>query len=387
MNEETNIALDGISDITLEVNPTAIEDLCSQWESQVASIDLESIDAQSVYSSLMDSGVGTSYFPSLDNALLTVENAIVSTSNIIKSATQSQTEVDDRYSQNATNYGGGGSGGGGNGGGSSPTSDSLPTDSNLTDDSLVPGETIIPDMSTSVDNTGADLGINDEFVSSVLELDPDAYQQFMLALDNISKDELLMYLADEGYSSNLKKVLLESPKISEDLKKIISEMDENELQVTLQSIFANKDIISDFSKNIIYNYTQALKQNLMLQNVNKGYVETFFDQVEDFYKITQSLVESENIQETLLSIYEGNYEAGTISDDQVLFYRSVIDGICESNNILYEDLLTNKSNAQLLKNSLGDINNSLVYCKLINKMGPDTSNLLFENVIKDGVIE
>lgn len=372
-------ALSDLSDVTLEVEPDNINDICAKWESEVMAVDISSVDIAGTFSPLTNAGVGTSYIPSLENAFKRAETMILSVSATIKAAAEEQAGVDEQYQgQDQGNVGSYYSSGGGSyysGGGSSSggSTSGVPTI-----------EPLEPNPDTSVDNTDQDITVNTDFVSKINQLDAESYIEFMTVLGSISKGKLLSYITDVNCASDLKKALLETPNLDNDLKQAILQMDEKELQVTLQSILTDENVMTDISKSIIYSYTESLSQNTNIDVLKVSKEMQFFNTVDDLFNSVSTLIKSENLQENLLVIYDGSSDVNTISEESANFIRIAVDKICESKNVKYEEMLTDSANLNTLKSSLTDLSKGLSYFRTVNTMGSEAAQLLFKNVIKEG---
>lgn len=360
---------DDLSDVTLEVDTSNLKSVCQEWESKITSIDLSSIDVTSIFAPLTNSSIGTAYIPSLKTALDKVESMILSTSRAIKEAANSQEEVDDQYKKRNKSY-------------SDYSDDGKKDDKKDDDKDDDKNDDKQNEDEETKDNDKEDLKVNTDFVSRIEKLDSDSYISFMTALGSISNGELLAYVVDTKYASKLKQALLSSPNISEDLKKIISEMDENELQVTLQSILTNEKILSDYSKSIIYTYTEELAKSTNIDVLKVSKEAQFFNNVDDFFNTIDALVKSDNLQDNLLTIYDGSSPVTSLSEESTNFVRIAVDKLSEKENVKYDELLTNKAHLNTIKESLTDLSKSLAYFRTVNTMGIEAAQLLLSNALK-----
>ena len=388
---------------TLMVNVDAIKQASTEWESAFKGSGLSDIDVESTYASLVGEGVGTSYIPSLKKALAKVESSVLATIKTLSTLATTQESTDNRWKNNNgsgagsySNTGSGSSSGSSSGASSGAGSSSGESGSFGSSDT---DATAAADSLTDIFSND-DLKVNQELVDKFNELDTDTFGDIMTSLGSIADEQLLSYLVDPNEATKLKKYLLEEVNLPDDLKKIVSEMDENELQLTLVSILTDESNISDTTKNIIYNYTEELskKTNLDINELSKF----FFYSVDDFSKIVDSAMKSDSMQEILLKMYEGNdvtsstlgdyfnitgenaelaSAVGDNSDLSIAFVRSSIDEICKKNNIDYETLLTDPSKASLLKDELASISKGLSYFKAVDGLGTEASDLLFKSFI------
>ncbi len=364
MNDNNNTDLNAadLSDVTLELKPDNINDICNTWEISVKEAGLESIDVRSIYKPLVDNGVGISYFECLHNSFEAVNNLMLSTINTIKQTSEEQVDISNQFTDNydnQKNYGNYG----GYGGSSYGSEDSGSNNTNIE----VPVNNVPQDKVT----------INKDFVDKINKLDNNSYISFMTALSSISKDKLLDLIVDKSSASILKKSLLESPNLSDDLKEIISKLDENELQVTLQSILTDNVNLTDLSKEIIYNYTESLAQSTNLDILKVTKETQFFKNVDELFNKMNELSNKSNANEELLNIYDGSSDNENITD----FVRVAIDTLAKKNNIDYENLLTNETYNTKIKDELRNLSKSLAYFKTINKFGTDAAELIYKTIL------
>lgn len=356
-----------LSDVNLEISPNDIKDVCSQWKSKLASIDLSSIDVESTFDSLVSVGVATSYIPSLKLALSKGEKSTLAAINMVNYAAEEQDGLDQQYNnrQNGGFRNGALNSGGGGGGGDSTSSfeNAIPA---ALGDELAIEDTV----------TEEELVINDEFVEDIKKLDSKSYIELMKYLGK-ADGGLLPYLVDTEYATKLKEYLLASPNLTEDLKKKIMEMDENELQVTLLSIVTDESAISDISKSIIFKYTELLSSKEGLEGFKQS--DLFLQNVDKLDEILEATYTSNNIQESLLKIYDGDIKE--IDENLIQFLRSAVDEFCESKNIDYESLLTDSSKSGEIKEYLTDLSKTLSYFKAVNSLGSEAAEMLYSSLI------
>ena len=373
-----------LSDVTLEVHPDNLSDVCKEWEAKILSIDLSSIKVTTTFAPLTGAGVAASYIPSLETALSKAENTLLSISKTIKSAADQHSGVEQPTGSGSGGYNGGSNYYGGNGNNNGDgTSSETPTGGSDYQFEIPTVITTTP--TTTVEPPTKDVTINTEFVSKVSELDTESYVKFMTVLGTIANGNLLGYISDVNLAPNLKKAILESPYLDSDLKEILSKMDENEVQVTLQSILTDKDAISDTSKCIIYKYTQSLSKDTNIDILKVSKEIQFFNQVDDLFNTLSSVIVKENLQQNLLSIYDGDVDS-QISAESIEFVRTSIDYLAELNNVSYEELLINKDYSDLIKNEFEELTKALSYFRTVNTMGTEASQLIYANVMKDNGI-
>lgn len=371
MNDDnkTDFSVADLSDVTLEIKPDNINDICNVWESSIKEADLNSIDVRTIYKPLIDNEVGVSYFECLHNSFEAVNNLIFSTSSTIKQSLEQQVDVGNSYSNyygSENNYGNN-YGYNGNSNSNSNNNTNVGVNGNNNTNVDIP-----------VDNVSNDkIKINQEFIDKINSLDANSYITFMTALASISKDNLLELIAKESNASLLKKALLESPNLNADLKKIISKMDENEVQVTLQSILIDKVNLSDTSKQIIYKYTESLGNSTNLDILKVTKEEQFYKNVDELLEKTSELANKENVKEELLKIYDGECE----NENTINFARIIVDEIAKKNDTSYEELLTNDTYSGKIKEELNNLSKSLAYFKTVNKFGTEAAGLIYKTAL------
>ena len=347
-----------LSDKTLELKPNNLSEICSQWESKVFNIDISSIDVVSVFSPLTNAGIGTSYIPSLKKALENADSLVLSANQSIKETIEEQVATDEKYSREEKSRGTRrSSGGGGAGGGTSENS------------------------GTTVNNSNKKVEINKDFIEKVNSLDDEKYIQFMTILGAATNGNLLQYLVDENSASKLKELLLASPNIDAELKEMILNMDENELQVTLQHMFTDQSVISDISKSVIYKYTESLASESNVDMIKATTTAQFYNNVDELYEDVNSLKEKTDLQENAAAIYDGEVD-DSLSSNSVKFIRTAIDEIAASNNMTADELLTNTANSEKLKDGLSSLSKDLSFFRTVNTMGDEAAEVIYSGLIK-----
>ena len=371
-----------LSDVTLELQPDSLSDVCKEWESKILSIDLSSIKVTSTYAPLTGEGVASSYIPSLETALTKAENTLLSISKTIKAAADQHNGVENPNGNNGNNYYNGGNGNYSNGGSNNETP-SGNDDYQFEIPKVITSTTTTTTKPTEEEETPQkEITINTEFTSKISDLDTNSYIKFMTVIGTIANGNLLGYISDEKLASKLKKALLDSPNLDSDLRTMVSSMDENEIQVTLQSILTDKDAIPDASKHIIYEYTEALSKDTNIDVLKVSKEIQFYNQVDDLFNTVSSIIEKDNLQQNLFALYDGDVDA-EISTESIDFIRVTVDYLANVNNVDYEELLTNKDYEDLLKNELEDLTKALSYFRTVNTMGTEASQLLYDNIMKE----
>ena len=365
-----------LSDETLEIHPNNLNDVCQQWEKSVVQADLSSINVEGAFSPLTSAGVGVSYIPTLATALKKIETSLLSASKMISSAVEEQVGVDDTYNNRVTggnSYSGGNQGGrnSGNGGNNLPSGGNNPTGGG--DDK--------PPTEPPTDDPKKKIKINKNFINKINTLDSDSYIAFITALGSILKGNMSDYLTDEDKAGKLKKKILESPNIDADLKKIISEMDENEIQITLKSLITEKTKFSDVTKEIIYNYTEELVQSSLGLTPMISKNSEFLKQVDVIFDTLQSTIKRSDNMETLLKIYDGDVPQDS-KKETADFVRSAFDTMAKKLNVNTSDFFTNNSYNGIVIDQMKDLSKSLGFLKMTNNcLGEEQSLKIFDSIM------
>lgn len=344
-------ALD-LSDITLSIDFEQLDSICNTWASKVQSLDISAIDVVGTFSPLTTVGVAVGYIPSLKNALQKAEELVLTTTKTLLITTDEQKTTDTEITQKNTTTSNGGNYYAGSSGGTHESGENRVTHK----------------PSTDVDNTKEKVDINTAFKNEVSKLDRNSFIGLMAALSNITSN-FVQYLTNTDYATELKKSLLASPNLTDDLKKKILEMNGEEIQVTLMSILKEQKI-SLFSKDIITIYLNN-KDNLYNQN-------KFFDDVSTFKKVIDDLIKEDNLSEEMLKIYDGD---SSIEDEKRDFVKTIVDKLSNDNSMSYEELLSSENNDDIRTN-LGYLSKDLSYYEVVNKLDTATRNTIINESLK-----
>lgn len=367
----TDSTASNLSDTTLEINPTGIDDVCSFWNQKIASENIESINVESAFEALTSQGVATAYIPSLKNALSQVTILATKISSTIENAKNEQVSVDEaaknkNESTDTSSYtparGSGGSSGGYSGGGA--------TSSNA---------------SSSVNNNDKNIEINTDVVKALNNMDYANYDVFLKGLTSIISGNatLEVYLQDERYADVLKEKLSNITGLSSDIKQVIASMDPKTLQLTLQNWYTDTSVVTDTTKSVVYNYTEALAKNSntsineFIKKSGKDVVSSF----EDAHDTIDKMIKTGTVQEELLNIYDGN----NISDKKettVVLVRNIIDEVAKKNNTSSEIMLTDANKSENLKTEMTKISRSLAYVKSLNSLSSANIANALESILK-----
>lgn len=351
-NSEDNVNLNSLSDKEIFLDFISISSLCSSWKSQINSLNLTSERvSSSALKYFSDNGILENYIVCLSTA---VNSLIMSVNNIINSietSSDSQFATDSSYSKysgtKSSNYSTNSAGSSYNGANTDVNNNEL-------------------DLSINTDSLVENLTSKDSILMSIL-------------ISNILKDgDLNSLLDDENKLSELKKVILDSVNINDELKEVISEMDIEVFKKFLKSM-ADKgslNTVSDDSISFLHNYLVKISsinnisydslindpsnESLLYNNVNY-----FNDAVNYLDSISNDNVET--IKENLFDIYDGN-AISDVNQNRVDAVRNIIDVLSENNNVSYENLISGN-----IKNSLLSVTSAKDFFGLFSKF--DSENI------------
>lgn len=351
---------DSLSDFTIVID-SSLEDICNEWQQKLESIDLESVNVESIFSSLIDCGVLTSYIPSLDVAIKQVTSLVRSIDSLVENMVLEQFNIDlnndddkknaqkkfDNYQLNNKN------------------------DSSVVNDSNTSIDGIITEDST-VDNSNLNLEINKEVLSAINSLDFQEFGLLMKCLANIAQNgtSLNTYLDNTEYADDLKKMLLENVNVPSTIKEVISEMDSKALQQTLRQFFLEDYSFSDTSKEILCEQVQKVADFKGITTDKLLSTDNVVDLLNDVKNISGNIDKvalSDDVQGNLLSIYDGNNLAD-MDENSIDVMRKVIEKIAERKNLNSEELLTNSANKSYVESEMSDVSRAYSFFKTLGAM-------------------
>lgn len=390
----TDSTASNLSDTTLEINPTGIDDVCSFWNQKIASENIESINVESAFEALTSQGVATAYIPSLKNALSQVTTLATKISSTIENAKNEQVSVDEaaknkNESTDTSSYtparSSGGSSGSKGSSGSSSSGSRGDSSSRSSGGYSGGGATSSSNASSSVNNNDKNIEINTDAVKALNNMDYANYDVFLKGLTSIISGNatLEVYLQDEKYADVLKEKLSNITGLSSDIKQVIASMDPKTLQLTLQNWYTDTSVVTDTTKSVVYNYTEALAKNSntsineFIKKSGKDVVSSF----EDAHDTIDKMIKTGTVQEELLNIYDGN----NISDKKettVVLVRNIIDEVAKKNNTSSEIMLTDANKSENLKTEMTKISRSLAYVKSLNSLSSANIANALESILK-----
>lgn len=355
-----------LSDVTLEINIDEMNDICDALKQKIAAIDINSINVTEVFSALNNSGIAVSYITSLNNSLNQATNTILSVSNMIKESIDEQMIVDDSYDKSVN------------------AEDNDIASSSNSNSSNSSNSQINIDETTSANNNSTDLHINNDLIIGLENLDLINFFSVMSTLKNISTDSISLdsYLTNENYSKYLKEIILSS-NISEDLKNIVFNLDAKTIQITLKEFFYNnKNVFTNVSKSITYHYLNAIANSkgiTLNEFINNNYTNDVLLELDDASTKLENAILDDNLQTTLLSIYDGN--TTDISNYSIEFIKKSVDVVASKNNISVETLLNSENYKNMLNDEFVEISKATSMINNIGLIEPETSKQIVANLL------
>ena len=349
-----------LSDVDLSLNTSSLGDASNDWNKSVVDTNIGSIDVAGSFSALTQNGIGVGYISSLENALKKSDKLAINISKLIITTAADQEAADNSGAKESSEttyatYAGTRSSGGGGGTYSGTTSGPVSTGS------------------YDEDNKDKDVDIKKEDETETVELTEGDQVNIIKEFQSIFNGELYDYLFETSNATKIKEKLLSSPNISEDLKKKISQMDENEIQVNLKSIYVSGAMVSDFSKVIITIFDNDMKNNLTN--------ETALNSSGSLKSVYSFLAKQSNFQEGLSEIYHGSSKIEKVDDSVIAFTRNFIDTVATASNTTYDDILTNSKYKETLLSEIQDLSNTFSVIEGAKTLGGDTASKLYSSII------
>ncbi len=367
MDNDDNI--EELSEETLVVKSDGINDVCSSWSSSISSLNLGSINVAGTFAPLTENGIATGLIPSLAEAIKKLESSSQEISGTITSLVEEQQDIDTRGESDASNRTTFNTTGGGGTRGSNSTVETSydETENNeLVEDFKNENENVEMDDEEAIGAAASLEKLRTEFDNEITKLDDDSQIGFINDLINISGRSLSELLYDEKYSQYLKEKVLNSVYLTDDLKNIISQMDENEVQVCIKNMLTNGDAITDFSKIVLTVFESSLNSN------TSDYLSS---QKADELFSSLSNISEDKVQEGLSNLYMGNVD-DSVSNEVIYFTRNYIDVLATAENTTSEDILSNSKYKEILDVCTKDLKKTFSYLKASNGLGQEVSKNL-----------
>ena len=348
------------SDTTLVVDSTALADVCTEWKAKISSVDLSSIDINGTFSALIDCGIGSNYFSSLKTALERSDKLANNIVKLIALSASEQTEEDNKSAALASNN----------------------TYGQASYERTGSGESAVSRVSSSnvgnyqvtTDNNEKDANIENDNETQKIELDTSEENELAASLLSINDGKLLDNINEEDGISKIKKEILASPNISDNLKEKILNMDENELKTIIFNILESGELISDFSKSLVTVFDNDLKNNY--EN------STIYDSAESISQIYDFVSKERDFQDQIKELYLGTSNIEKVDDNVITLTRSFVDLLASANAVSYEDILYDTKYQSNLLEGIEDIKKTFYLLSIVNNCNDDDkTSKLSSNII------
>ena len=357
---------------TMSINTTEINNICSEFNSKVSSIDLGSIDVAGAFEPLTSQGILTSYVSSLKDALTSISENCTNISSILSNLASTQEGIDDAGKKNAdTTYFGNDTGNGngnGNGNGSS-TSGSHSTGTNNGNSSV-----------------GVQSGEGSNSQSELNEIATTTALETLLSILSTSPTAI----TSEERASYLKELLkLKLQGSNAELAEVIESMDPTELQAYLKKIYNGELVINDATVSVTYDILERISKETnieMTELVSEENIDTIREKVEEMSQEYITLFNSNNLQQDLQSIYDGTGVEGK-DEDFVSSVRTIIDVIAINEETTGDQLLLEAGNVDTLKTEIGKVTESLGQLRIMSAGSNDEFISALNNIFSVNVTD
>ena len=357
---------------TMSINTTEINNICSEFNSKVSSIDLGSIDVVGAFEPLTSQGILTSYVSSLKDALTSISENCTNISSILSNLASTQEGIDDAGKKNAdTTYFGNDTGNGngnGNGNGSS-TSGSHSTGTNNGNSSV-----------------GVQSGEGSNSQSELNEIATTTALETLLSILSTSPTAI----TSEERASYLKELLkLKLQGSNAELAEVIESMDPTELQAYLKKIYNGELVINDATVSVTYDILERISKETnieLTELVSEENIDTIREKVEEMSQEYITLFNSNNLQQDLQSIYDGTGVEGK-DEDFVSSVRTIIDVIAINEETTGDQLLLEAGNVDTLKTEIGKVTESLGQLRIMSAGSNDEFISALNNIFSVNVTD
>lgn len=339
-----------LSDKTVVIDFSELLNSCETLKSRVLSSDMNSFDATKSFKSFIDNGIGTSYFSSLNKALKDLEETTLSVNNIIATAIKEQSSLDEAGTKKSKEdkYTPPGS-----------TSGSQNNNKTTTNHTKIKGK-----VNIVKDNKNEELDKNSLPESEVVKV--------LSEFHNIYNGDIYDALYNDKSAENVKKVLLKSPNLSDDLKDKISKLDDSKLQEMIKKPYLSAQMMSNFSKAVITSFDNDLKSNGK---------ENLFDISKNASKVYTNVAKSKDPQKELYKLYCGDSSLKDVDDSTIEFTRKVVDIIATAANVSYEDVLTSSDYKETISIEMKNIADAFAVIYGSTSEGKEVTDSLYSNIV------
>lgn len=368
-------ALNSLPDEEIDLDYSLVSNICDSWKSKITGMNLDSEELTSSFSSLTSNGILTTTVSSVSASL---ENVLTSLSMLIteiKNNSEAQHNIDKSETSNHEN------------------SNSTSENKNVTNNEIASTNSVNAtsnieksSITTSVSNQKEEkIEIKNSIIDSIKNLEFNSYIEFMDSLASVVTAEISLttYLTDSNYADFLKKTLLESIIIPEQVKIQLQEIDAITLQKQLYEMVNDTSIVTDISKSVMYETLEkiAKENNIIVSDITKNN-KALLDVFMSFGKTStmlEELSESNELGNSLLRLYDGD-SISTIEKDNVETIRDIVNSLANDKSITVEELLTNSSNKEYLKEKINETGKSYKYITSIGYTDIDTVTNIFNNI-------
>lgn len=368
-------ALNSLPDEEIDLDYSLVSNICDLWKSKITGMNLNSEELTSSFSSLTRNGILTTTVSSVS---ISLENVLTSLSMLIteiKNNSEDQHNIDKSETSNDENI------------------NSTSENKNVTNSEIASTNTVSiasniekSNITTSVNNQKEEIiEIKNSIIDSIKNLEFNSYIEFMDSLASVVTVEISLttYLKDSIYAEFLKKTLLESIIIPEKIKIQLQEIDAITLQKQLYEMVNDTSIVTDISKSVMYETLEriAKENNIIVSDITKNNKE-LLDAFMSFGKtstILEELSESNELGNSLLKFYDGD-SISTIEKDNAGTIRDIVNSLANDKSITVEELLSNSSNKEYLKERINEIGKAYKYITSIGYTDIDTVTNIFNNI-------
>ena len=267
-------------------------------------------------------------------------------------------------------------------GGGGPRGTGTPTPTAVTDPPTTPvttsPETTVPETTTPETAPIAAVKLSELDTSSLTELQLSSLNGLvdqMIELANQNKGSLDSFVESDEYSDKIKQMLLESPYVPQELKAIIMDLDSSVVRLLLEYILKGNSpeifdlntlnlgiiysCLDDVAKNNNLTIDELINNSKNAQILKEGLSQ--FDDVIDLIKGWEEL-SNEDFQEQLSAFYYGDVSEEFPTHD-ITTTRNYVDYLADACDVSYEELLTDNSYAETLKEGAIEFGKALSYFK------------------------
>ena len=220
--------------------------------------------------------------------------------------------------------------------------------------------------------------IGDAELLGIVELEEIGGELLSLALlKNLTLEELL---ADDKYSDEIKKAILDSQNVSDSLKEIISQMDSSVARQFIAAMLnkGESDLfeLSDLNMSILFNYLSVIASNngTTVENLLKQpqYAKLLRNALSNCKDATYLYagwdnLSGEEIQENLLAVYNGDVP-DELSKGSIEVTRGFIETLVDQSSVPYEELLTDASYAGPIKEATTQFQSATDFFGLLSQV-------------------